>query len=114
MTHILRFNRKFSVPAISKDEELDGLWASKINDCIQRSANCPSRVEHIVYQHDPKALNWEIQSSFPNNRAWKSFKRIISVKRDINHPERNSYSGTGFNSRLQALTQWNSSRVNSH
>ena len=53
------------MPPVHEDDELDGPRATKVNERIERRANCATGVQDVVDQQNPAVVDRELDLGLP-------------------------------------------------
>ena len=81
--------------AIDEHDELDGTGPPEINQRIERRANRPARVQHVVHQQDVLAVDEEgdLGPAHQRLRPHGRTHQVVAVERDIERAGGHLYAG---------------------
>jgi len=76
-------HRKFPVPSIDQDRQLDPSGTAIVMHHPEGSSNRPAGKEDIIHQHDACAADIERQLRLTKNRRFKTGIQIVSIEGDV-------------------------------
>ena len=85
LADVVGFDRQLAMAAIDEDHQLDGARAAELDQRIERGANRPSGVEHIVDEQNAFLVDRKRNLGSPNH--WLGTDRmtheIVAIQRDV-------------------------------
>src|SRR5476649_738761 len=86
--YILRWDRQLAPATVNQHGEADRSWSAVIEQFVHRPAYRAAGVEHIVYQHDVAAVDFERDLRRLYLWMQPGLVKIVAVERDIEQTQR--------------------------
>src|SRR5207249_6046084 len=100
LADVVRPNRQLPVSTVDEHGELDALRTAVVEERLDRSADRPARVEHVVHEHDRLALEREIERGRADDRLWMARRAatadldVVAVEGDVDGAEGGLLAGS--------------------
>ena len=85
LADVVRLDRQFPVPAVDEDDQLNLARPAEIDQRVERRANRPAGVEHVVHQEDALVVDRERNLRLADERLRTDGRahQIVAVQRDV-------------------------------
>src|SRR4051794_31030505 len=117
LADVVGANRQLAVAAVDEDGELDALGAPVVEQGLDRSADRPSGVEHVVDENDRLALERKVEGRRPHDglrvprRIAAAHLHVVSVEGDVDGAQGRRVTGALFDEASEALRERNTARL---
>jgi len=73
------------MPAVHQHDQLNRLRASEVDQCVERGADGPPRIEHVVDEQDDAIVEIErnVRAAYQRLRPDRLAHQVIAVERDV-------------------------------
>src|SRR4030095_3056352 len=83
LSNIIGFDGKLPMAPVNQNAELNELGSSVVKQGIHGGANCTSRVQHVVYEHDRQIRDRKMNLRALNYRLSRDGREVVAVEIDV-------------------------------
>src|SRR4029079_11917271 len=85
LTHVVGLDRQLAVSPVDEHDELDGTRTPEVDQRVERGADRPPCIEHVIHQHDHAVVDVEqdVGAAHERLRADGLPHQIVAVERDV-------------------------------
>ena len=85
LADVVRLDRQLAMAAVDEHDQLDGARPAEVDERVERGANRPAGVEHVVDQQDPPVVDRERNLGAAHDRLRPDgmAHQVVAVERDV-------------------------------